>query len=359
MSPSTSPPRPRQVTLAAWLIMLGSVFVVLTVFERISGLKTLETQDSVQRFLSEPPGDGLGLGVQGVLDVLRLLAMVAGGCAAAAAILGYQVLQRSKSARVALSLLAAPLFVTGLVTGGFMSSVVVASAIMLWFQPSRDWFNGVTREPKPRPEPTPEAPLVPRTSEPRSFPGFGSAPVAGAQPGAVPAEQVGTPLGAQPASPYAPAGAGVRPTAVAWACALTWVFAGLAVVVMAASIAVLVASPDLVFDEVRRQNPDLAAQGVSDHLVVQLTYVLGAVIILWSLAAMVLAGLAFRGVAWARVPLVVSASLAAGLCLVAAISQFLMVLPLAACVVALALLLRPDVRAWFDAQRAGQRLSRR
>jgi hypothetical protein len=179
--------------------------------------------------------------------------------------------------------------------------------------------------------------------------------VAGAQPGAQPAEQVGTPLGAEP---YAP-GAGVRPTAVAWACALTWVFAGLAVVVMAASIAVLVASPDLVFDEVRRQNPDLAAQGVSDHLVVQLTYVLGAVIILWSLAAMVLAGLAFRGVAWARVPLVVSASLATGLCLVAAISQFLMVLPLAACVVALSLLVRPDVRAWFDAQRATQRLSRR
>ena len=75
--------------------------------------------------------------------------MVAAGCATAAAILGYQVLRRSRSARLALTLLAVPLFVTGLVTGGFTSSVVAASAVMLWFQPARDWFNGVVREPRP------------------------------------------------------------------------------------------------------------------------------------------------------------------------------------------------------------------
>ena len=44
--------------------------------------------------------------------------MVAGGCAAAAAILGYHVLQRSRGARIALTVLAVPLFVSGLVTGG-------------------------------------------------------------------------------------------------------------------------------------------------------------------------------------------------------------------------------------------------
>ena len=42
-----------------------------------------------------------------------------------------------------------------------------------------------------------------------------------------------------------------------------------------------------------------------------------------------------------------SAAVAACLLLVCAFVQLLLVLPLAACVVTLALLIRPDVRAWF------------
>ena len=55
MTTPPAPTRPRQVTLAAWLIMGGSVVVVLTVFERVAGLHSLETRQSVQKFLSEPP----------------------------------------------------------------------------------------------------------------------------------------------------------------------------------------------------------------------------------------------------------------------------------------------------------------
>ena len=148
---ASAPPRPRQVTLAATLIICGSVLVVLTVFDRIAGLQTLETRESIEKFLAEPPGNDLGLGVQGVLDILRVFGMVAAGCATAAAILGYHVLRRNRSARLALTLLAVPLFVSGIVTGGFLSSVVAAASVMLWFQPSRDWFNGVVREERPTP----------------------------------------------------------------------------------------------------------------------------------------------------------------------------------------------------------------
>ena len=42
----------------------------------------------------------------------------------------------------AITLLAVPLFVSGLVAGGFLSSLVAASAVMLWLEPSRDWFDG-------------------------------------------------------------------------------------------------------------------------------------------------------------------------------------------------------------------------
>lgn len=337
MTEPTAPPRPRQVTLAAWLIMLGSVFVVLSVFERISGLHTLETQQSVEQFLNDSPGSGLGLGVQGVLDLIRTLAMVAGGFATAAAILGYQVLQRSRSARLALSILALPLFVSGMVAGGFMSSVVVASAVMLWFQPARDWFDGVTPEPKPEATRAVRsdavAPPAPRTQA-RPVVGFGSA-------AADPLAASGWP------TESAPAVAGSRPSAVTRACVLTWIGAGLAVVVMVASLAVLAGNPDLIIDEMYRQNPDFADQGVTDSMILGVTYVLGGLVIAWSLLAVALAVLAFRRVNWARIALVVSASMAAFLFLLAMITQLLMVLPLAACLLTVALLLRPETRAWY------------
>ena len=89
MTEPATPPRPRQVTLAAWLIMGGSVLVVLTVFDRVAGLHTLETREAVEKFLAEPPGDELGLGVAGrARHAARRSAMVAAGCATAAAILG-------------------------------------------------------------------------------------------------------------------------------------------------------------------------------------------------------------------------------------------------------------------------------
>lgn len=346
MTSSATPPRPRQVTLAATLIMAGSVLVVLTVFDRIAGLHTIETRESIEKFLAEPPGNDLGLGVQGVLDILRVFGMVAAGCATAAAILGYQVLQRSRSARLALTLLAVPLFLSGMVTGGFLSSVVAAAAVMLWFQPSRDWFNGVVRE-RPTPATAADAgsgaaerdagPASSGVPTPRAFPGFGTPP----DPSAAPDEPL--PWGAAPVRDPA-----ARPTAVVWAAVLTWVCTALAVLVMASSIAILVADPTFVFDELRRQNPGLADQGVSERALTNATYVLGGVVIVWSLAAALLAGFVLRRVRWARTALVVSAAVSAGLLLIAAIVQPLLVLPLAASVVVLALLVRPDVRAWFN-----------
>jgi hypothetical protein len=383
MTDSSAPPRPRQVTFAAGLIMVGSVFVVLTVFERVAGLQSLETQQSVEKFLSEPPGDGLGIGVQGVLDILRVLAMVAGGCAAAMGVLGYSVLQRSRGARIALTVLAGPLFVSGMVTGGFMSSVVVASAVMLWFQPARDWFDGVTREPE---RPSPAAPAAPpsrdradevvpgrpgaggshggsggrggrggsggststdagqrdaaRHGEPPAYSGFGTAPAPG---------QTSAPAW-PPAPPLAGSGsaATTRPNAVRTACVLTWVTSGLAVVMMAISVVVLASSPGLVYDELVKQNPELANQGVSERVLVDATYVLAAVVVVWSLVAIALAALVFRRVGWARPVLMASAGVAALLCLLAVlVGQFLVLVPLAACVTTVALLARPESTAWF------------
>ena len=120
--PSKTPARPPQVTAAAWMIMVGSVFVVLMVWDRIAGLHSLDTRKALETFLNEPRVKDSGLQLGDLLAVIRIGSMIAAGCATAMAILGYQTLQRSRGARLALTVLAVPLFISGLATGGYLSS---------------------------------------------------------------------------------------------------------------------------------------------------------------------------------------------------------------------------------------------
>jgi hypothetical protein len=326
-------PRPRQVTMAGWMIMGGSVLVVATVFETLINLNTLETREAVSQFLSEPPGEGLGLDVPGALLALRTVSMVAAGCATVAAVLGFHVLRRNRSARLGLTVLAVPIFFTGAATGGFLSTVVAMSVLLLWLEPSRNWFDGVRPAsapdraaagwPPPPPETPPPAPPAP-TSAPRPHQGFGT-----------------------PAASPAAGRAERRPAAVMWACVLTWVLSGMAALMMGLSALVIALQPDLVFDELRRQNPDFGEQGVTDRAVQIATYVAAGVTVLWALAAVVLAVLVLRRSGWARIALLVSAAGAGGACLVASLGSVLMVLPAFGCAVTFSLLLRPEVRAWF------------
>ena len=328
--------------MAGWMIIGGSVLVVATVFETITNLNTLETREAVTQFLSEPPGRGLGLDVSGALLVLRTVSMVAAGCAAVAAVLGWHVLRRNRSARLGVTVVAVPLFFTGMVTGGFLSSVVAASTLLLWLEPSRNWFDGV----RPRPEaeaassgerrsaPSPPAPTPPPTpSQPRPHQGFGTT----------------APAAAVRLRPER------RPVAVMWACVLTWVISGLAVLMMGLSALVIALEPDLVFDELRRQNPELGEQGVTERAVQVATYVTAGIATVWALAAVVLAVLVLRRSGWARIALLASAGAAGAVCLVASVGSVLMVLPAFGCAVTFSLLLRPEVRAWFaDAPPAGR-----
>ncbi|MCD4533385.1 hypothetical protein LRP67_04725 [Nocardioides sp. cx-169] len=338
-----APHRPRQVTLAAWMIMGGSALIVALVFERVAGLGSLETQRSIETFLSEPPGEGLGLDLDGVTTILRILAMVAGACATAAAILGFHVLQRSRGARLALAVLAVPLFVSGMAAGGLLPAVVVAAAVMLWLQPARDWFDGITPAPEERegepvgPSMFQSPPPPPPPVEPRAMSGFGSTPA----PTTV---RTPAPMSSRPPADRA---AG-RPPALLWACVLTWTFCGLAILVMGLSALVLLAAPDVVFEELYRQNPDLRDEGISDSEVRTATLGLAGVLLVWGGAAIGFAVQAFRRVRWARTALLVSAAGAAAVSLVGAVVSIAMALPLVACLVTITLLVRPEVRAWFS-----------
>lgn len=357
-------PRPRQVTMAGWMIIAGSLLVVVTVFERMAAVNDLETREAIEQFLSRPPGDGLGLDVPAVQSLIRVFSMIAGACAAAAAILGFHVLRRHQGARLALTVLAVPLFLSGLVADGFLTSLVAASAVMLWLEPSRDWFAG--RAPRARPEPErrepprpeqlpPSSPPPPAASGPRPHEGFGTPASAPLEPSAPPPGDPSPavaypPYGqAYPPPAYAPP---ARPPAVVTAAVLTWVFAGITAFLLGAAALLMLTSPDLMFDEMQRQDADLAAQGITQQSLQVAIYVLAGATVVW--AALVSAAavvLVVRRKEWARLAVLFSAGVAAMFCVLGLLAgAFLMVAPLLGCGATVSLLLRRDVRAWVSAR---------
>jgi hypothetical protein len=284
--------------------------------------------------------------------------MIAAGCATAMAILGYQTLQRSRGARRALTVLAVPLFVSGLATGGYLAAAVAASVVTLWLGPARLWFDGRVMPaaggvsggsrpgklpvwPPPYDPGRPASPAEPEQPPPssqqaRPQPGWpADAPSPWAPP---PTSRYGAPAAAAP---------GARPTTLVWACVLTWIFTSLTAVVCVASIVVLAQDSSVILDKMHDQNPDLAARGVSDHLILVVCYVTCAVLALWSVGAAVLAVLAFRRKRLAMYGLLVSTAGASFFCLLGALGSLVVLVPLAAAAVTIGCLVRPDVKAWF------------
>ncbi|SFB89504.1 hypothetical protein SAMN04487968_102194 [Nocardioides terrae] len=355
--------------------MAGSAAVVLAVFEQIAALNSIDTRDSIENVLGEPPFDGLGMTADDVLGLVRVLSMIAGACATATAILGWQVLQRSRPARIALSILAVPLFVTGFGTGAILSTAVAAAVGVLWLRPARDWFDG-TWKPEPpvtaqsgreverdREQPArpqgqwPAQQPTPPPAQPQQPPPYAGWP---APPG-----QAVPPLGPWPGSPSAPPQAPAqtpaqtqartslpsrtRPRAVLAAVVLTWVCSLLLGGLFVAGAVWLIASPDRLMDEMARQNPELMRDdNVTVGLLRGMVAVMAGGVLLWVLAACVLALLVLRGKGWARVLLLVSTAVAGLGLLIGTVLNQAMLVPLIAAVAVFALLLRRDVSAWFS-----------
>ncbi len=326
---SAAPVRPRQATWAGWVILVGSVLVLLSVVQVVGAIGSLETRQGVEDFLASPPGGGLGLEVQQAIEVLRISAMVAAACAVAAAILGWQVLQRSRSARVVLSVLAAPLFLTGTITGGLLSAAVVAAIVTLWLHPTADWFAGRTPPPAPSRGPVPPVTAPPQTPTTSPYPpGQLQAP-----PQAAPA--VGGPTPERP-----------RPVALLWACVVAWVGCSLVLLFGVLTLVVVWGAPEEVLAALREQDQSFAEQGISLREVQVASTIILGVLAVWCVAAAVMAALALRGVAWARITLLVSASVAAVLTVLAMIAAPVLVVLLAGCGITIGLLLRPEVRQY-------------
>jgi hypothetical protein len=342
------------VTLAASLVMAASVMLVLSVFEQLADLRSIETREAIQRFLSEPPGSQLGIGTESVLTIVRTLAMVAAGLATAAAILGWHVLKRNRSAQVALTVVAVPLFLSGLFAGGFLASVVLASVAMLWLAPARHWFAG-TAPPEPAapadprldpPPPARDAPQLPPPgpAAPQQPPPW--TPYAGPSPWGAPA------TGVPPTYPTAPSPRERRPVPVGVACGITWACCGLTVLLSLTLVAALVTDAPGLFAEMSRRNPDLADQGVSDATLESITWTIAIGCLTWGLVSGVLAVLAFNRMRWAAIALIVSAGSVALLCLAGSVVSPPLVVPGVLAAATAVLLMQPASQRWLARREA-------
>ncbi|MEO6509784.1 MAG: hypothetical protein ABIO16_02250 [Nocardioides sp.] len=346
MTPDASAPRPRQVTLAAALVIAGSLLLLASVFERLATLRSLDSRTSIQQFLSRPPGSDLGISLESVLDLLRVVAMLGGALAAAAAILGYHVLKRNRGARVGLAVLAVPLFLTGATSGGFLATFVAVSIAMLWLPPAREWFTGRSGSPA-RPERS-------RASAPATTPGPPQSVSSSPPPwnGYGRATPYAAPPPAHPVQPPQPA----RPRAVLVACVITWACCALAAMFGLLLVMVMTVDADGLFTELHRQNPQLT-QDVSDGMLEATAWVSGIVAVRWSVVSAGLAVLVFRRVRWAAYGLVASAGLVALMCLVGSVASPVLVLPGVLAAAAAVLLLQGPAHRWLSGREESWRPS--
>ncbi len=373
MSAQKVPARPRQVTTAGVLGVVGSVLLVLSLFDAIQRVRSVEMRSAVEEFLAEPPGNGLGVSAGWVLDVLHGMVLLNGALAAVAAVLAVYVIQRHHAARIGFSVAAALLLLTAPLSGGVMAMLIAFAATMLWGQPARDWFAG--REPAPapvsgprhagsegsapppfwsrpdhdardessapgepsRPDPSWPAPEPVRGSSDPVPPAGQTSPSAWVRPGTdAPVSQgpaagetpgpAAYPFGTRPDPHWAPPGAdqapGVppwavgtrqdpdrRPGSVTTAAALTWVFSGLTALVYLLIVVMLMTARQPLVDAIQA-DPQFDSLPMSTDDLLAVLWVMSAVSIFWSVSAFTLAVLVYRRVGWARVALVVSAAAA-------------------------------------------------
>lgn len=278
------PPRPRQVTLGSGLALVSCVLLIFTMLDSMPRMRSVEMRDTVRDALTTPPGSGLGIEVETVLSLLRATVLLTGGLAAAGAVLAVFTLKRHHGARIGLSVIAVLMLFTATFVSGLLPLVVAIGAVMLWGHEARDWFAGRS----------------PRT-DPHAFSGPSRTveqPIQTVQP-FQPVQQAVPP-------PYPTDLRSRRPVTVIVAAWLTWGFSAITVLFLVLLVLVLLADQGRLIQTLQ-DNPQIAAYGYSDRDLLGGMWVIAAVGLFWSLAAMALAVLAFRRVNLGRIGLVVSA----------------------------------------------------
>ena len=411
MSEEKGPARPRQVTMAVVMAVIGSLVLVIGLFDTLAQMRSADARDAIDEFLSQAPGNSLDVTTAQVIGVMQALAYVSGALAAAGLVFAIYVIQRHKGARIGLTVVAGLLVLT-VPVAGLMPFFLVVAALMLWSQPARDWYAG--RVPAPvgasaapvrlmsqadpgaqppeqpaQPDPYPPAPYggsygqPPAAPAPYGQPGYGQPgygqpgygqgpygePVYGQPPyGQPPAPTpYGQPQPSYPPPPYTQApypaqspygyqpqparDPDKRPLTVTIAAVLTWLGAGSTLLLMLVFVVVLAAGGGSFVDEFDKAARDSDVT-LTANQVLAIGWTIAVVFIVWSLAAVVLAILAMRRSNPARIALVVSTVMTALLSLLA-IASVLSAVTLILAIATVILLFTGGANDWYARRRGG------
>lgn len=372
MSPPDGSPRPSQVTVAGWGIAVASLMLVISVFDTMANLKSVDMRDAITKAVTTGSAEGLGLSVADATEILRWSLFVTGVAGVAAVILGIFVLQRNHGARIGLTVAAVPIVLTAPLSGNFLGMFIAAGTTILWTRPARDWFAGRQPErrevppPMPALPPLPQLPHVPSEQQPPPTVGWGQAPQPGPGLGSEPAPApwqppTGPPVAvAPPAPPAPPAGPNpygyypptvrervpqprsAQPRQVRVACILTWIFTALTGFVFAGLLVAVAVDSDALLERLQ-ETPGWSSS--YDDVAITAMVTLSVVSLVWSLATAVVAVFAWRQQNWAWVLLMLSIGLAALISLFAIPASLV---HLAALAVSLGMLLSRPSRDWFN-----------
>jgi hypothetical protein len=145
---------------------------------------------------------------------------------------------------------------------------------------------------------------------------------------------------------YPSAAAERRPVTVTIAAALTWVFAGITLLGYTLIILALVAAQDQLIDALQSE-PQFQELGLPTRDFLAVLWTMCAVVMVWCVAALVLAVLAFRRSNWARIVLAVSAAASGLLTLLAVVSAPFLIFHLLASLATVVLLFVGGSNRWY------------
>jgi hypothetical protein len=346
--------RPRQVTMAGWVGGVASAMMLASVFTLMPKLRSIDTRQSINEYLTKGAGKALGIDLDQALLLARIGLFVTAAAAAATLVFTVFVMRRDRQSRVALTVMALPILLCGVFVDPFLAGFILASTVLVWTRPASDWFAG--RAPRPVPQTMPPLPPLPPhpshaerrpTTPPPYGSGYGSSAAQGPQ---APVLTAPAPGPGEPAHHQAPARAPRRPAAVGVACAISWVASAGTGLLLAIGVAFAGSKGfrDRLETELAKSD---SASGVSIDDLVVVAQVMAVLVVVWCLATCAVAVFAFLGQGWARITLAISAIIAAVLSVLAVLSfPGFLVLTLAATAVAV-LLFRPETGRWYDAVR--------
>ena len=335
--------------MAVAMSVVGSLLLVVSLFDTLGSLRTPEMRESIEEFLAAPPGSGLAVETSQVVDAMRVLAFVSGALAAMLLVFAVFVLQRHKGARIGFTVAAALLLLT-VPVAGLMPVLLAVAAVLIWSRPARDWYAGrapvqpAVQHPAPGPVgslPDAPAPLRSEQGPPPSPRPYGAPDPdpqrPGGHEGSAPSPPGYPAYGSPPQQPYQQTyppphsgqyqtgqyrpgrDPGRRPTTVTIAAVLTWLGAGSVAAAMLVFASLLTTQAQLFVEELDRA----AAQSqipLDRSEIIAFGWGVVLFFVVWSLIAMVLAVLAFRRSNAARIALSVSAVMAAFLSLLMILS---------------------------------------